>query len=147
MNHDAKTPIVTLILPPRHSIKVKAWVGFTAMTIGMFMAILDIQIVASSLPDIQAGLGIAQSVELGADRVSDSRGRRDPADRLVDPRHVHAWCLSRLHLRLYRCEPGLRRVQQFLVADPGAGAARLLRRLSDPAGFLGHFSDVRGARA
>ena len=59
MNHDAKTPIVTLILPPRRSIKVKAWVGFTAMSIGMFMAILDIQIVASSLPDIQAGLGIA----------------------------------------------------------------------------------------
>lgn len=33
--------------------------GFTAMSIGMFMAILDIQIVASSLPEIQAGLGIA----------------------------------------------------------------------------------------
>jgi MFS transporter, DHA2 family, multidrug resistance protein len=36
----------------------KTWVGFTAMAIGMFMAILDIQIVASSLPEIQAGLGI-----------------------------------------------------------------------------------------
>jgi len=34
------------------------WVGFVAMAIGMFMAILDIQIVASSLPDIQAALGI-----------------------------------------------------------------------------------------
>ena len=33
-----------------------AWLGFTAMSVGMFMAILDIQIVASSLPDIQAGL-------------------------------------------------------------------------------------------
>ena len=29
------------------------------MSIGVFMAILDIQIVASSLPEIQAGLGIA----------------------------------------------------------------------------------------
>ena len=29
------------------------------MGFGMFMAILDIQIVASSLPEIQAGLGIA----------------------------------------------------------------------------------------
>jgi MFS transporter, DHA2 family, multidrug resistance protein len=37
---------------------VKTWIGFTAMTIGMFMAILDIQIVASSLPEIQAGLDI-----------------------------------------------------------------------------------------
>jgi DHA2 family multidrug resistance protein len=34
------------------------WIGFVAMIIGMFMAILDIQIVASSLPEIQAGLAI-----------------------------------------------------------------------------------------
>src|SRR5712672_1415337 len=54
-----RAPIMTLILTPEGSIRVKAWVGFTAMSIGMFMAILDIQIVASSLPDIQAGLGIA----------------------------------------------------------------------------------------
>src|SRR5712672_4646484 len=53
-----RAPIMTLILTPEGSIRVKAWVGFTAMSIGMFMAILDIQIVASSLPDIQAGLGI-----------------------------------------------------------------------------------------
>ena len=39
------TPRVT----PRH------WAGFVAMVVGMFMAILDIQIVASSLKDIQAG--------------------------------------------------------------------------------------------
>jgi len=32
------------------------WLGYLAMCLGMFMAILDIQIVASSLPDIQAGL-------------------------------------------------------------------------------------------
>jgi DHA2 family multidrug resistance protein len=38
---------------------VGAWIGFIAMAVGMFMAILDIQIVASSLPDIQAGLGIS----------------------------------------------------------------------------------------
>ncbi len=37
----------------------KTWIGFVAMGFGMFMAILDIQIVASSLPEIQAGLGIA----------------------------------------------------------------------------------------
>ena len=34
------------------------WLGYLAMCVGMFMAILDIQIVASSLPDIQAGLAI-----------------------------------------------------------------------------------------
>ncbi len=36
----------------------RAWVGFTAMAIGMFLAILDIQIVASSLLDIQFALKI-----------------------------------------------------------------------------------------
>jgi DHA2 family multidrug resistance protein len=36
----------------------RAWTGFTAMAVGMFMAILDIQIVASSLPDIQAALSL-----------------------------------------------------------------------------------------
>ncbi|MBF0356166.1 MAG: DHA2 family efflux MFS transporter permease subunit [Alphaproteobacteria bacterium] len=32
------------------------WIGFLAMVVGMFMAILDIQIVSSSLSEIQAGL-------------------------------------------------------------------------------------------
>jgi DHA2 family multidrug resistance protein len=34
----------------------REWVGFMAMVFGMFMAILDIQIVSASLSDIQAGL-------------------------------------------------------------------------------------------
>jgi len=59
MNRAAKTAPVAFIETPKSAIRVKAWVGFTAMSIGMFMAILDIQIVASSLPEIQAGLGIA----------------------------------------------------------------------------------------
>lgn len=36
------------------------WVGFIAMVFGIFMAILDIQIVASSLEQIQAGLSATQ---------------------------------------------------------------------------------------
>ncbi len=39
-----------------HNVTPRRWVGFVAMVVGMFMAILDIQIVASSLKDIQAGL-------------------------------------------------------------------------------------------
>ena len=35
------------------------WIGFCAMTLGMFMAVLDIQIVVTSLPDISAALAIA----------------------------------------------------------------------------------------
>ena len=37
----------------------KVWIGFGAMCIGMFMAILDVQIVVTSLPNIQAALNIA----------------------------------------------------------------------------------------
>src|SRR5690349_15234084 len=37
---------------------LSTWVGFLAMCLGMFMAILDIQIVASSLPEIQAAFDI-----------------------------------------------------------------------------------------
>ncbi len=40
----------------------RAWFGFIAMMFGNFMAILDIQIVASSLNQIQAGLA-ATSLE------------------------------------------------------------------------------------
>jgi len=39
-------------------VSFRIWAGFLAMCLGMFMAILDIQIVASSLPDIQSALGI-----------------------------------------------------------------------------------------
>lgn len=34
------------------------WLGFGAMCLGMFMAILDIQVVVTSLPTIQAALGV-----------------------------------------------------------------------------------------
>ena len=43
---------------PAGAIGIKTWIGFVAMAVGMFMAILDTQIVASSLPEIQTGLGI-----------------------------------------------------------------------------------------
>ena len=40
------------------------WIGFSAMTLGMFMAVLDIQVVVTSLPEISEALAI------GADRMS-----------------------------------------------------------------------------
>ena len=39
--------------------KLRTWSGFVIMCLGMFMAILDIQIVATSLPTIHQALGIA----------------------------------------------------------------------------------------
>jgi len=41
---------------PRETIPPRLLIGFLAMVVGMFMAILDIQIVAASLSEIQAGL-------------------------------------------------------------------------------------------
>lgn len=45
-------------------VPIRTWLGFGAMCLGMFMAILDIQVVATSLPDIRAAL------DVGADRMS-----------------------------------------------------------------------------
>ncbi len=39
--------------------RLGTWIGFAAMGLGMFMAILDIQVVVTSLPNIQEALGIA----------------------------------------------------------------------------------------
>jgi MFS transporter, DHA2 family, multidrug resistance protein len=39
--------------------KVGTWIGFVLMCFGMFMAILDIQVVATSLPSIQQALAIS----------------------------------------------------------------------------------------
>ena len=41
------------------AVRWREWAGFVLMCLGMFMAILDIQIVATSLPAIQSALGIA----------------------------------------------------------------------------------------
>src|SRR5437762_6790750 len=40
--------------------RVATWFGFSLMCLGMFMAILDIQVVATSLPTIQDALVISQ---------------------------------------------------------------------------------------
>ena len=40
-------------------LRISIWAGFILMCLGMFMAILDIQVVATSLPTIQDALGIS----------------------------------------------------------------------------------------
>ena len=40
------------------AVSVTTWAGFAVMCVGMFMAILDVQVVATSLPTIQSALGI-----------------------------------------------------------------------------------------
>ncbi|CAA7614370.1 DHA2 family efflux MFS transporter permease subunit [Magnetospirillum sp. SS-4] len=47
---------VAAVLPQDRVVTTRDWVAFLAMVLGMFMAILDIQIVASSITQIQAGI-------------------------------------------------------------------------------------------
>jgi MFS transporter, DHA2 family, multidrug resistance protein len=49
---------MTRNIPLQDRASIRVWVGFLGMCLGMFMAILDIQIVASSLPEIQTALAI-----------------------------------------------------------------------------------------
>lgn len=50
----------TAIQPPdAPAVRPAVWLGFGAMCVGMFMAILDVQIVATSLPNIRSALKTA----------------------------------------------------------------------------------------
>ncbi len=66
----APAPVLTAVAPapdrpaPRPHVGARQMLGFLGMVLGMFMAILDIQIVASSLAEIQAG------VSASADEIS-----------------------------------------------------------------------------
>ena len=42
--------------PAAKQLSWREWAGFFSMVLGMFMAILDIQIVSASIAEIQAGL-------------------------------------------------------------------------------------------
>src|SRR6202048_5206290 len=47
-------------VPESSEVRVATWFGFVLMCLGMFMAILDIQVVATSLPAIQHALAISR---------------------------------------------------------------------------------------
>ena len=81
---DARRPAATLPSPPAAPVAAETdridprrLVAFLAMVFGMFMAILDIQIVSASLTEIQSGLA-ASAYEIPAGRLT------------VEPRPV-AW--------------------------------------------------------
>ena len=83
--------------------RIATWFGFVLMCLGMFMAILDIQVVATSLPTIQDALAISpdamswiQTAYLIAEVISHS------ADRLADARADAALAVRDRHLRVHR---------------------------------------------
>jgi MFS transporter, DHA2 family, multidrug resistance protein len=60
MNSSQAEGSVTDVQAPGR-VPIRTWLGFGAMCLGMFMAILDIQVVATSLPDIRAALDIGSN--------------------------------------------------------------------------------------
>jgi DHA2 family multidrug resistance protein len=52
--------ILAIDEPGDDSVTAAVWIGFAMMCIGMFMAVLDVQVVATSLPTIQRALNIPQ---------------------------------------------------------------------------------------
>ena len=68
---------------------------FVVMCVGMFIALLDIQIVAFvAARHRRRTIRGPGSDQLGADGLSDRRNRRDPAVGLADARPVHAMRFS-----------------------------------------------------
>src|SRR6185369_9456562 len=60
VDHQRAVRRMTVLQDTRTDVPAAAtWVAFLSMCVGMFMAILDIQVVATSLPTIQKALGIS----------------------------------------------------------------------------------------
>ena len=117
--------------------------GFVAMCVGMFMAILDIQIVSSSLAEIQAGLSASVvGGVVGADRLSHRRDRDDPAFGLPRPRALDPLSLRDRRRRLRDHLDRLLDRQFDRRDDRLARTAGLHRRRHDPVGVRGRLHDL-----
>ena len=99
---------------PEHNIPVVAFVstsiGFAMMCVGMFMAILDVQVVATSLPTIQSALDIppdqmswVQTAYLIAEVVAI------PLTGLLTRLLEHVLAVRAVHFRLHAGFRGVRR--------------------------------------
>ena len=119
--------------PAEDAIPIRRIFAFIAMVFGMFMAILDIQIVSASLAEIQAGLSASQRRDrLGPDRLSDRRSDHDPAVGLSEPGALDARLLLDRGRRLHHRQRALRDVVLDQRDDPVARGAGLHRRRHDP---------------
>ena len=113
------------------------------MVFGMFMAILDIQIVSASLAEIQAGLSAGsdeiawvQTSYLIAEVIMIPLSGFAGADRL------DAHLFVDLRRRLHRRQRALRHRHQYRPDDRLPGAAGLHRRRHDPVGVRGRLHDL-----
>ena len=123
-------------------------IAYFALVFGMFMAILDIQIVSSSLGGDPGGPRRgARGDLLGADELPDRRGHHDPALGLSRPGAVDAGPVLDLGRRLHRGERAVRdrdldRPDDRLPRRPG-----LHRRRHDPDRLRRLLPDLPEARA
>ena len=126
---------------------VSTSIGFAMMCVGMFMAILDVQVVATSLPTIQSALDIppdqmswVQTAYLIAEVVAI------PLTGLLTRLLEHVLAVRAVHFRLYAGFGGLRRERPFPVADRMAGFAGLFRGHVDPERLFGGVPSISGQR-
>src|SRR6516164_2875290 len=56
--HTGMATVTTAEIRATDAVPATVWIGFAMMCIGMFMAVLDVQVVATSLPTIQQALDI-----------------------------------------------------------------------------------------
>ena len=125
---------------------IATWAGFLLMCLGMFMAILDIQVVATSLPTIQRALAISpdamswiQTAYLIAEVIAIPL--TGLFTRVLTLRWLFVAAVSAVHAGLDRL-----RLQRRLCRAAGVPrGAGLFRRRADPGGILGGVPAVSAA--
>ena len=117
------------------------WIGFAMMCIGMFMAVLDVQVVATSLPTIQRALNIPQiqmswiqTAYLIAEVISIPL--TGFLTRALTMRWLFVGAVSVFTLASIACAAS----GNFSTPDRVSHRARFLRRHADPGGLLGYLS-------
>ena len=113
---------------PARSFNARKLIAFVAMVFGMFMAILDIQIVSASLAEIQAGLSAsADEISWVQTSLPDRRSHHDPA--------VGHFCRARSRpATCSRSRPAGFTLMSFMCATPSIGEMIVWRALQ---GFIG----------
>src|SRR5271155_1742145 len=112
-------------------------IGFAMMCFGMFMAILDVQVVATSLPTIQSALAIPP------DRMNWVQTAYLIAEVIAIPltgfltRADDALAVRSGYLHFHAGVAGLRRQRRFRRADRLADLAGFFRGDADPRRLLG----------
>ena len=129
----AATCMAAAVPADRRDAGTRRIIAFLAMVFGMFMAILDIQIVSASLAEIQAGLS-ASSDEISWVQTSYLIAEviMIPLSGFLGAAAVDARAVHRLGGRLHRGQRALRHRDQYRPDDRLPGDPGLHRRRHDP---------------